>query len=222
MGDGEPKQFRDLGGKPLFEHSLESFSSISEIDEIVVVLPANSLSEYLYLKDRYKRLDVTSGGVERWQSVRNGFRCLNDKVTCILIHDVARPFVPASVIRNCIESVRAGRDTITALPAVNTIKSIEENRIVQTLDRRRLIEVQTPQAFTRETLEEVYTRTGRNGRNCPGFLKTDEAGMAELSDLPVTWIKGSTVSHKVTNEEDFKWAEWMLSRIQRGEINLND
>ena len=220
-GDSRPKQFHLLNGKPLFLFSLETFSSIEEIDEIILVLPEKYIPEFRPLCGEYPGLKITSSGNERWQSVRNGFEQLSPGVEYVLVHDVARPFVPVSVIRRCIQSVRDGNNTITALPVADTVKRIEGGLIRETLDRKSLVQVQTPQAFHRQVLEEVYKKINYD-MDVPTSSRTDEAGMVEKLGKPVAWIPGSPLSFKITEPEDFKRAEFTLNRRKREDSNPDD
>ncbi|MFC1586028.1 2-C-methyl-D-erythritol 4-phosphate cytidylyltransferase [Fibrobacterota bacterium] len=221
-GGDFPKQFINLGGQPLFTYSLETFSSLKEVGEIVLVLPEEHMNEYTALADTYLKLKMTRGGGRRWESVQNGFNSLSHGSKYVLIHDTARPFIPRSVIRRCLEYLKEGKDTITALPAVNTVKDVRDDRIKKTLDRNRLIEVQTPQAFHRETLKRAYDIFRERDEDGQDSFTTDEAGLVESIGLPVYWTPGSRFAHKITDQEDLKWAEWMMCRIRKGEIALDD
>ncbi|MBF0432282.1 MAG: 2-C-methyl-D-erythritol 4-phosphate cytidylyltransferase [Fibrobacteria bacterium] len=218
FGGEMPKQFYSVGSQPLFMHSLDIFSAVPEIDEIVLVLPKPYIAKYASLQSRYEKLLITEGGAKRWNSVQNGFYALSEDIECILVHDVARPFLPVSVIRRCLEKLRTHGNNVAALPVVDTTKYIENDLVTRTIDRKQLISVQTPQSFTREALLKVYTELDP----ASGILQTDEACFVEAAGMDVYWVEGSPLLHKVTNQEDLAWAGWIENRIQSGEINLYD
>jgi len=211
-GSAEPKQFLPLAaGKAMLVYALESFHSLVCVKSIVLALPKEKLAAFAPLTASHPKLRLVEGGPERWVSVRNAFQVLDPKLPYALIHDVARPFVSAAVIRRCLEGVDPGTCAIAAMPSPDTVKQVEEDRVTRTLDRRGLILVQTPQVFPRAVLEKVYARTWS------GDIPTDEAMMAEQAGFPVRWVAGSDANRKITGAADLDWARWMASRMGAGE-----
>ena len=213
-GGPVPKQFLPLGSKlkPMFQYSLETFHKLDFVREIVLVLPPEKLASYQLLTTAFPKLKLASGGIERWASVRNGVNALSAGLGYVAVHDVARPFVSEAVIRRCLEAVDPGTCVIAAVPASDTVKEVEFQKVTRTLDRRRLILVQTPQVFPRELLEALYSGPRH------GEVPTDEAMLAEQAGEPVRWVWGSDVNRKVTTTTDLHWAEWMAARLEGGQI----
>ena len=169
------------------------------------------------LLDDFPKLKLVAGGPDRWISVRNGFEMLPPSADPVLIHDAARPFTPKSVIRNCIHAMQDGNAVIAALPASDTVKEVGGNKVSRTLDRSRLVMVQTPQGFPRAMLKAMYEQ------GIPaGSKPTDEAQLAEAAGFHVGWVKGSFLSRKITEPEDWEWAEWIAQRLDSGEVTLDD
>jgi 2-C-methyl-D-erythritol 4-phosphate cytidylyltransferase len=211
-GGAEPKQFLPLrAGKPMLAYAVEAFHDLACVKAIVLALPKERLAEFAPLAESLPKLRLAEGGPERWVSVRNAFQMLDPKLPYALIHDVARPFVSAAVIRRCLEAVRPDTCAIAAMPSPDTVKQVEGNRVTRTLDRRGLILVQTPQVIPRRVLETVYARTWT------GDIPTDEAMMAEQAGFPVHWVQGSDANRKITGAGDLDWARWMAGRIGSGE-----
>jgi 2-C-methyl-D-erythritol 4-phosphate cytidylyltransferase len=211
-GGAEPKQFLPLReGKPMLAYAVEAFHELVCVKAIILALPRERLAEFAPLAESHPKLRLVEGGPERWVSVRNAFQMLDPKLPYALIHDVARPFVSAEVIRRCLEAVRPDACAIAAMPSPDTVKQVEEDKVTRTLDRRGLILVQTPQVFPRQVLETVYSRIWT------GDIPTDEAMMAEQAGYPVRWVRGSDANRKVTSGGDLEWARWMAGRIEAGE-----
>lgn len=193
MKSSIPKVFLPLKEKPLILHSFDLFSSIEEIEEIVVVCP-----EAFYSLFPQQTLFATPG-IERQDSVQNGFQKTTGDF--ILIHDGARPFITREEVQKLLrEGLPVGAATLGA-PAKNTIKQVGKNSLVEkTLDRSLLFEMHTPQLLRRDLLE--------NGLHAAKDQKlTDDVSLAELIGHHVKIVEGSTRNIKITTPIDFKLAE---------------
>ena len=128
MGGAIPKQLMQLGGKPVYQYSLETFLNMEEIAEVVIAVPAD-WKDY-FEKDIFSRLSpafgtgygnnlnklrIVVGGKERWQSVQNGVNALTSGAEYVLVHDVARPFISEKIIRDVCETlVNVSKAPLTA------------------------------------------------------------------------------------------------------------
>jgi 2-C-methyl-D-erythritol 4-phosphate cytidylyltransferase len=212
VGSAEPKQFLLLlPGRPVLAYAVEAFSRLDCVKSIALVLPRDRIPSFSALAKAFPKVKLVEGGSERWASVRNGFQVLDPKLPYVLVHDVARPFVSEAVIRRCLEAAAPDACVIAALPASDTIKEVSGGLVSRTLDRSRLILVQTPQVFPRAILESVYSRTWN------GDIPTDEAAMAEQAGCEVRWVRGSDANRKITGAADLAWAEWVAGRLDAGE-----
>lgn len=218
-GGPVPKQFLPLGksDRPMFHFALETFHALPYVKEIALVLPEPKLAGYSRLAKAFPKLKLVEGGAERWESVRNGVSALSPALDWVAIHDVARPFVSEAVIRRCLEAADARSCVIAAVPATDTVKEVAFERVERTLDRRKLILVQTPQVFPRPLLDELYALSSTRGGPGEGAVPTDEAMLAEQAGKPVRWVWGGDLNRKVTSAADLAWAEWMAGRIEAGE-----
>ncbi len=218
FGGPIPKQFLEVrSGRPLLQYSLEAFHTLEEVESIVLVLPPDQVEIRRPLVQVFPKLHLAVGGMERWNSVQNGFRALPEHCDPILIHDTARPFIPQSVIRRCVQKLKAGTGVTAAVPATDTIKEVEGEKVKHTLERSRLIQTQTPQGFPRSMLNALYAREFPHN-----FHPNDEAHIAEELSFPMVWVKGHAIIRKITDPEDWEWAVWMAERLELGEITLHD
>jgi 2-C-methyl-D-erythritol 4-phosphate cytidylyltransferase len=205
VGGDELKQFRWVAGKPMLLHSVQAFMARPDVASVVVVLPKSHAADpppWLFQCD-IDRLMVSVGGRERGESVANGLEDLEDEVTTVLIHDAARPLVPDAMIARVVESARAGRATVPALPVVDTLKSVASDGVVAaTVDRVGLWRVQTPQGFPRDMICRAHAEA-----RVAGITATDDAGLCERLGIPVHVVLGSERALKITDEADFARAE---------------
>lgn len=208
----EKKQFATLGGKPLISYCLRSLESSELVTDIAVVVPedeiqgSRKLFEDLGLK---KITSVVGGGPKRHISVRNGFHATSPDSEIVLIHDAARPFVDKDTIRRVIEQCTHTGTSICAVPVTDTLKRTEEHGpfISETVPRERLWRAQTPQAFRRRILEEIYSSIGTED-----IAATDESALAEAKGIRVSIVMGSKLNMKVTTAEDLAFAELIVSK----------
>ena len=108
FGGELPKQFTKIGGKTIFERTVEVFEGVHEIDGIILVITPNytDFAKNLVLKNNYKKvLKIIAGGEQRKDSSYNGVFSIEDKEANVLIHDCARPFISKEVINNCIKAL---------------------------------------------------------------------------------------------------------------------
>ncbi|MGI8617767.1 MAG: 2-C-methyl-D-erythritol 4-phosphate cytidylyltransferase [Gemmatimonadaceae bacterium] len=208
-GSAELKQFRWVGGKPMLLHSVQAFHDRDDVALVVCVLPRSHAGDppaWLFQCD-VERLLISVGGRERSDSVANGIEDLPPECEIIVIHDAARPLVPASVIESVIAEARRGNGAVPAIAVADTLKRVTDSgKISGTVDRGGLWRAQTPQAFPREMIERAYTHARANG-----IKATDDAALCELLGLPVVAVPGSERAMKITNEADFARAEALHS-----------
>jgi 2-C-methyl-D-erythritol 4-phosphate cytidylyltransferase len=126
--------------------------------------------------------------------------------TVVLVHDAARPFVPAAVVEALLAAIDAGADAaIPGVAVVDTIKRISGGFVVETPPRSDLVAVQTPQAFRLPVLRAVHAG---------GAEATDDAALVEASGGRVAVIAGSDDLRKVTTVDDLAWLRGRLGSWQ--------
>ena len=198
MGGGIPKQFRLLQGKPLILYSFEFFSSLPEVNELVVVCE----SSYRDFFKKESGLRFALPGKRRQDSVYNGLRAASEEADLICVHDGARPFVDRLAFLACLRKAEKEGAAALAVPASNTIKRVDGDRVVQTLPRQDLWEMQTPQVIQRKLFSEAYEYA-----NSREIEATDDLSLVEAFGHPVYLIKSSPENFKVTTPFDWSVAE---------------
>ncbi|MBK9576299.1 MAG: 2-C-methyl-D-erythritol 4-phosphate cytidylyltransferase [Fibrobacteres bacterium] len=225
VGAPRPKQFLELGGRPVFHRSLSTFLGHPRVRKVVLVVAAQEEAQVRYeLGNGFGsllasgRLVFAQGGAERWQSVRNGVAALDKDCPLVAIHDVARPFLNATDIDAVVAAATADGAATLAIPCPDTVKWASEAiagaapLVERTIDRSRIWLTQTPQAFRREVLDDCYAKLATK----PDFAPTDEAGIAEAFGHPVRLVRGAERLRKITSAEDLEWARWMAGRVVSG------
>jgi 2-C-methyl-D-erythritol 4-phosphate cytidylyltransferase len=210
MGSPEKKQFIELSGKPVLYHSVQLFSRLPDIQEIVVVTSADDMIKTRKLLQGLFPITVVPGGAERQQSVFLGLKALNH-VEYVLIHDAARPFTSKELIKRIMEKTVETGSAIPAVPVKDTIKMVnEEKQVISTPPRQSLWAVQTPQAFRLSTILEAHQKA-----EADGFLGSDDAMLLERLGKPVHIVAGEYTNIKLTTVEDLRTADWIIKEKGR-------
>jgi len=202
---GERKQFAYLRAKPVLEWTLERFQAHDGVGAVILVLPdENDLKHY---RMRYpKVVDIVRGGERRQDSVWQGFRLLaSSEPEIVLVHDGARPLVPADLITRVVEAARAGGAAVPVLAVDDTLKEVRSGLVAGTIDRTHLFRAQTPQGFRYDILKKALD-AARKDR----FHGTDEAALVERIGLAVTAVPGDPRNIKITTPVDIPIAEALL------------
>jgi 2-C-methyl-D-erythritol 4-phosphate cytidylyltransferase len=208
MSGGQGKRFGSKLGKQLYEYkrkpimfyTIKKFQGL--VDKIIVIIdPAAKDQLVKQLKKHKLKTDaVIDGGKERYDSVRNGLEYLrNDtEIEYVLIHDGARPNVSKTLIENMIAAVKKYGAVIPVVPVKDTIKKIEGDKVVETIPRQGLFNVQTPQCFEKQIILKAYDSVDLSG--C-----TDDAMVVEKMGGVVKTILGEEDNIKITTKEDLKY-----------------
>ena len=214
FGGGTNKPFLTLGGLPLIIWALRALEEIDDITEMVPVFKSEEMAEGLDLIGRYgitKVKQVVPGGKERQDSVYNGLSSLDTKTDIVVIHDGVRPLVEKSLIKEAIRQIDDADGVIAAVPVKDTIKTVRAENIVQeTLDRKSLWAVQTPQVFKYPLLTEAYRKAVSER-----FYSTDDSAIMERYGGKVKVIMGSYANIKITTPEDIDMAEIFLRKKEK-------
>lgn len=201
---GGPKQFASLAGRPVFEWSVEAFETHPEVEEIVVVLPAENQPAGLERKWT-KVKAIVQGGKERQDSVANGFAAVAEEAEIVLVHDGVRPMITHDLISRVIKRAREEGAAIPVLPLEETVKIVEGEEVRETVDRQSLRRVQTPQGFRKALLAMALERARQDG-----FYGPDEASLVERLGHKVVTVSGERKNLKITTVEDIKIMEVWL------------
>lgn len=202
---GEAKQFAPLREKTVLDWSLEKFEAHEKVSEIILVLK-DEKNKKIYLS-RYRKLTaVVKGGEKRQDSVMAGLDQVEPrKGKIVLVHDAVRPLVEKDLISRVIEGAEKHGAAIPAIPSEDTIKIVEGERVIDTLERSKLFRIQTPQGFRYSILKEALKKAKEDG-----FYGTDEAALVERLEKRVFVAKGNEKNIKITSQVDLKIAEVFL------------
>jgi len=150
---------------------------------------------------------IVPGGKWRQDSVRFGLEATEGKYDLVLIHDGVRPLIKKRLIERVIKEAMTNRAVITALPAKETVKEVNELRdVVKTYDRERVWMVQTPQAFRYQDILKAHQKALEEGWE----EATDDALLVEKSGITVKVVEGSEKNIKVTTPDDLELARLLL------------
>ncbi len=204
---GTRKQFLHHEGHPLYWRSVLTMSATPELAGVVLVFPAQELDRrsaeleaFRAMADPGVRILAVSGGDRRQDSVRLGLAALPQDCARVLVHDSARPFFTPALVRSLLDALTDEIGAvIPAIPVTDTIKQIDNDRVLATLPRHALRAVQTPQLFPTALLRRVHDQTLRED-----WTVTDDASMIERAGHGVRIVPGETANLKITTPEDLR------------------
>lgn len=219
-GLGIPKQFAPLGGRPLLAHSYAALARHPAVERLVVVVGAGQEEQArAALGPAGEGTTFVTGGATRRASVRAALDALDqaDDLPAperLLVHDAARPFLPAAVIDRLIAALDDAEGAIPVLPVADTLVGNAGGIMGAAVDRDALARVQTPQAFRFATLLRAH-------RACPPDAPaTDDAGLLRALDAPVALVEGDAMLEKLTYPADFARAEALLAATRQPRTGL--
>ncbi len=202
LGGDRPKQFLELDGVPVIVHTLRQFERCREIDEIIVVLPADEVAGFQSLAKELgvqKLSYVIAGGATRAQSVQRGLAVISE-AELIAVHDGVRPFVTPAEIDSVMSAARSTGAAILVTPVADTIKQIKDDRVVRTLPRADLRRALTPQCFQFNLLKRAYDQL--TAIEAEGIEVTDDCLLVERLGIGIAAVEGSSRNIKITRAED--------------------
>ncbi len=204
-GLGMNKAFWPIQGRSVLARCLDAFAACGRFDGAVVVLSNSDADAYAELVSREGPFPlvkgIARGGETRRDSVYNGLKALPEDCGVVAIHDAARPFVTASVIDATLASAREHGSGVICTPVVDTVKQLEPNGAVTTLDRSALRAVQTPQAFNYQMILKAHERGQAEHLNV-----TDDAMLFEhcYGGVRLVSAPGAEANRKLTTRADFE------------------
>ena len=196
-GQPVPKQFADWRGKPVVRHSVEALLS-SGAAPVVVAIPDGAHSHAEHALAGLDNVRLIPGGETRQKSVALGLEALaGESPALVLIHDAARPALPAEVIARLLAALRQYPGAIPVLPVVDSMVRADADLMGDAAEREALRRVQTPQAFRYPDILAAH-------RCWPGDRTAgDDAQVAHAAGLAVALVEGDERLKKLTFAEDF-------------------
>ncbi len=203
-GAGIPKQFMQVAGKAMVAHAHAALAAHPAIDRVVVVVGEGQEQA---LADAVGPVEHVTGGDTRRESVANGLAAIGD-ATRVLIHDAARPFVPAAVIDRLIAALDRAPGAVPVLPVADTL-ALGGDALGDVVPRAALVRVQTPQAFTLSAIRDAHAAWD------VAVEATDDAQMLRAMGKTVIPVAGDTMLDKITYPADFAAADARAGLVSR-------
>ena len=206
LGMDQPKAFAKLGDEPLLAEPLRRLDDSEWVDAIVVVVPPGWEEPAILLAEELgcdKVSTCVPGGGTRADSVRAGLAEVPEDAVVVLVHDAARPLLPAEVIERVLAPLSEGWDgAVPGVPVSDTLKRVgADGGVEETVARDGLWAVQTPQAFPADVLRRAVAGGGD---------ATDCAGLVEAAGGRVKVVPGDPRLLKVTTADDLaKIESWL-------------
>ena len=198
------KLLEKIHDKEIIKYTVESFD-LPAIDRIIITANPMIIETLRTFFTDNRKVKIVTGGTTRQQSVYNGL--IAERCDYVLIHDGARPMISQAIIQNAIETVKLKKALTVMTKTIDTIKEVDETgKILRTIDRTRLYNTQTPQAFEYNLIKEVHEKL--KGQNF-----TDDAGMAEHLGIDVYMIDGDYKNIKITTQNDIAIAREYLKTL---------
>ena len=196
------KLLEKIYNKEVIRYTIEAFEK-SEVDEIIICANINIIEELKEIFKNSQKVKIIEGGATRQESVFNGLKA--SECDYVLIHDGARPMISTDLINSAIEEVKTKKALTVATKTIDTIKEVIDGKIVRTIDRAKLYNTQTPQAFEFNLIKNAHMKL--YGQNF-----TDDAGMLEDLGETVYILNGSYKNIKITTQNDIDIAKIYLSQ----------
>lgn len=205
VGGGQPKQYRQIAGKAVLAHAWDALADHPQVDAVFTVIGAGQDAEHDEALGGRKAPAPIVGGATRRESVLAGLKAIeaNGGADLVLIHDAARPFVPATVIDRLIAALAENAGAIPVLPVTDTLAKGTKT-LGETVPRDNLYRVQTPQAFRFRDVMAAHHAWDDTAE------ATDDAQVMRAAGHDVTLVPGDRRLMKLTYETDFAAVERRL------------
>lgn len=213
MGAGRAKQFLEIQDKPILAMTLEKFQACPLIDSITLVVPMADIDfckKEIVERYKFDKVDkIILGGERRQDSVRFGLEASGGDYELVVIHDGVRPFIDIALIEKAIKATRDNKAIITALPAKDTVKKVNQAGFVtETYERKGIWLVQTPQVFRFKDIMTAHEKAISEGWDDV----TDDASLIEKLGIRVKVIPGSEYNIKITTPHDMELASLFFAK----------
>lgn len=202
---GSNKLLVTVDGMTVLEKTVRCFTSLPEIDEVVVTVSKENHDEYHDILVTRAGLDVrlVIGGAERHLSAKNGLDATTGEI--IVVHDGVRPFATPEIILDVLAAGIEHGAAMLGLPSTVQVKLVSDDEFITgSLDRAHSWLGQTPQVFRRELLDHAYTSAIRDDYQ---RVSDDADLVAEYTGRSVKIVRGHVDNIKITTPQDLSLAE---------------
>ena len=211
---GFNKLFATMAEKPVIAHTILAFERSRSVTEIIIVAredQRDEIGEMAGVESFKKIRSIIAGGEHRQDSVCAGLRRLSADAKYVAVHDAARPLITTEQIERVFERCRAHGAAALAEPVSDTLKRTGiDLAVTDSVDRRQLYAMQTPQIFERALLEEAYRAVYADNVSV-----TDEVSALERLGRNVVLVLNDDFNFKITYPRDLPLAEFILKQRTR-------
>ena len=208
FGGDIPKQYLEVCGRPLLAWTISRFEAAGSVDRIVLAVAEDRLlsaQQDVVEPFGFSKVDkIINGGSTRQESVFKGLHALPTTTEVVLIHDGARPLVAPEDIDKLAELAAQNGAAMLAARAKDTVKEVDDGKVVSTLKRELIYLAQTPQAFRYDLILSAHEKYADSG------AATDDAALLERQGKRVLVLEPTGSNLKVTSREDLMMAEAIL------------
>jgi 2-C-methyl-D-erythritol 4-phosphate cytidylyltransferase len=207
MGGDIPKQFIEIGGKPVLMHTILRFFDFDSNIFIVLVLPFHQIETWNLLCSQHRFMlphQIVAGGDERYNSVKNGLEKISDN-QLVAIHDGVRPLVSRETISKSYQLAEIYGSAVPSVPVKESLREVLEGKN-RPVDRRNFYLIQTPQTFKSSLIKQAYQKPYNP-------LFTDDASVFEAAGNEVHLFEGNIENIKITTPTDLKIAAILLNEV---------
>ena len=201
FGGPIPKQYLNLNDHPIISLTIGKFVSLPVINYGVVVAAQEEIDNIRCLLSEIEgfldKFQIVAGGNERQDSVYQGLKTIPSETDVVIVHDGVRPLVTTEMIHTSIQTAVESGACVMAVPVKETIKRVVDQQVLETIPRKDLWQIQTPQTFKYHILMDAHERAKK-----ANYYSTDESALVEWCGYPVRVIKGKYSNIKITTEED--------------------
>lgn len=214
-----PKQFLELGDKPIIIHTLQKFLLNLKFDVIYLGIHENwtgymgdLIEKYIVDEENKNKIKVINGGVDRNSTIMNIVENIEKNYTLtnediIVTHDAVRPFITSRILEENIEMSLKYGACDTVIPAIDTIVVSENNKIIKEIPNRQyMYQGQTPQSFKILELKKLYNELSKEEKE----ILTDACKIFVIKGKEVHLVRGEISNLKITTQEDYKIAQAMI------------
>ncbi len=215
MGTAVPKQFLQLGNKPIIAWSIDTFIASGLVDAIIIAIHPDhkqKLNEIIQKHFPAATIIITNGGHTRQESCYNALNSYNfSSDDIVLIHDAARPFITDTMIQQCIETTQQHSACGIYVPVKETIAQIHDSNVMDVFPRHKLYAAQTPQCFRYSIIADAHKKAvERNITNA-----TDDVSLALMAGYSVKAVTGDFYTNiKITTNQDMELAKLLIDTLK--------
>lgn len=217
MGNSDtPKQYLELGTKPVIIHTVEKFFINDRIDEILVLCPKAWVAHTKDLVEKHlpegKKITVIPGGATRNGTLEAAIDYIErnyetDEQTVLVTHDAVRPFLTHRIICENVDAAIKYGACDTVIPATDTIVASDDGKMISSIpERNKMFQGQTPQSFRLKELERVLASLTEDEK----AILTDACKIFSIKNKDVYMVSGEVYNIKITYPYDLKVAKTLL------------